>query len=82
MKFENSPQYACSGSSGQKPQYGLIMLAYQCFTSVLLLIHGSLLLGGIYYCPSVFCCAVMKISERTLNFLLYLVRVEAKSERC
>jgi hypothetical protein len=38
-------------------------LAYQRFTSVLLLIYGSFLLGGIYYCLSVFWCAVTRISE-------------------
>jgi hypothetical protein len=38
----------------QKPQYGLMTLAYQRSTAVLLLINGSLLLSGIYYCLSVF----------------------------
>jgi hypothetical protein len=42
IKFANLPLCACHGSSGQKPQYGLMMLAYQCFPAVLLLIYGSL----------------------------------------
>jgi hypothetical protein len=40
-----------------------MMLAYQRFTGVLLLIYGSLFLSGIYYCLSVFWCAVARISE-------------------
>jgi hypothetical protein len=52
------------------------------FQAVLLLIYGSLFLSGAYYCPNVFWCAVMRISERTLHFLLELARVKAKSERC
>jgi hypothetical protein len=39
MKFANSPPCACRGSNGQKPQYGLMTLAYQRFTAVLLLIY-------------------------------------------
>jgi hypothetical protein len=31
IKFANSPPCACRGSSGQKPQYGLMMLAYQVY---------------------------------------------------
>jgi hypothetical protein len=42
IKFANSPPRACRGSSGQKPQYGLMTLAYQRFTAVLLLIYVSL----------------------------------------
>jgi hypothetical protein len=33
-------------------------LAYQRFTAVLLLIYGSLFLSDVYYCLSVFWCAV------------------------
>jgi hypothetical protein len=54
IKFTNLPPCACRGNSGQKPQYGLMTLAYHCFTGVLLLIYGSLVLSGIYYCLSVF----------------------------
>jgi transposase InsO family protein len=53
-----SPPCTCRGSSGQKPQYGFTTLAYQRFTGVLLLIYGSLFLSGVYYCLSVFLCAV------------------------
>jgi hypothetical protein len=35
IKFMNSPPCACCGSSGQKPQYGLMTLAYQRITAVL-----------------------------------------------
>jgi hypothetical protein len=38
-------------------------LAYQHFTAVLLLIYGSLFLSGVYYCLSVFWCAVTRILE-------------------
>jgi hypothetical protein len=55
VKFANSPLYACHGSSGQKPQYGFMTLAYQCFTAVLL-IYGRLFLSGVYYCLSVLVC--------------------------
>jgi hypothetical protein len=54
IKFANSPPCACHGSNGQKPQYGLMTLAYQRFTAMLLLIYGSLFLNGVYYCLSVF----------------------------
>jgi hypothetical protein len=64
IMFVNSPLCACRGSSGQKPQYGFMMLA---FTAVLLLIYGSLFLSGIYYCLSVFWCAVAKMSELELE---------------
>jgi hypothetical protein len=43
-------------SSGQKIQCGLIALAYQPYTALLLLIYGSLFLSGVYYCLSVFWC--------------------------
>jgi type III secretory pathway component EscS len=78
MNFANSLPCSC-GSSGHKPQ--LMTLAYQRFTAMLLLIYDSLFLSGVCYCLSVFCCAVTSISERTLNFLLHLARVEAKSRR-
>jgi hypothetical protein len=42
-----SPPCACRGRSGQKPQYGLMTLAYQRFTAVLLLIYGRLFLSGV-----------------------------------
>jgi hypothetical protein len=74
IKFTNSPPHACRGSSGQKPQYGLMTLTYQRFTPVMLLIYGSLFLSGAYYCLSVFWCAI----PRFLN----VARVEEKSERC
>jgi hypothetical protein len=35
-------------------------LAYQRFTAVLLLIYGSRFLSGVYYCLSVFWCAVAR----------------------
>jgi hypothetical protein len=56
IKFANSPPCACHGRSGQKPQYGLMALAYQRFTAVLLLIYVSLFLSGFCYCLSVFWC--------------------------
>jgi hypothetical protein len=68
IKFANSSPCACYGSSGQKPQHGLMMLAYQRFTAVLLLlIYGSLFLSGIYYCLSVFWCAVTRMLELELE---------------
>jgi hypothetical protein len=47
IMFANSPQCACRGSSGQKPRYGLMTLAYQRFTSVLFLIYGRLWVASI-----------------------------------
>jgi hypothetical protein len=41
IKFANSPLCACRSSSAQKPQNGLMTLAYQRFTAVLL-IYGTL----------------------------------------
>jgi hypothetical protein len=38
-------------------------LAYQRFTAVLSMIYGSLFLSGVYYCLSVFWCAVARKSE-------------------
>jgi hypothetical protein len=38
-------------------------LEYQRLTPVLLLIYGSLFLGGVCYCLSVFWCAVLRMSE-------------------
>jgi hypothetical protein len=61
MKFANPPLYACRSSSGQKPQYGLMMLAYQHFTAVLLF-YGSPFVSGVCYCLSVFWCAVARTS--------------------
>jgi hypothetical protein len=56
IKFANSAPCACRGSSGQKPQYSLMTLAYQRFTAVLLFIYSSRFLSGVYYCLSVFRC--------------------------
>jgi hypothetical protein len=68
IKFANSPPCACRGISGQKPQYGLVTLAFQRFTAVLLLlIYGNLFLIGVYYCLSVFWCAVASMSELELE---------------
>ena len=67
IKFANSPPCACSGSTGQKPYYGLMTLTYQRLTAVLLLIYGSLFLSGIYYCLRVFWCAAARISELQLE---------------
>jgi hypothetical protein len=67
VKFANSPPCACRGSIGQKPQYGLMTLAYQSFTAVLLLIYGSLFLSGIYYCLSVFWYAIARMLELELE---------------
>jgi hypothetical protein len=68
IKFMNFPPCACHGNSGQKPQYGLMMLAYQRFTAVLL-IYGSLFLSGVY-CLSVFWCAVARMPELELEHCL------------
>jgi hypothetical protein len=73
IKFANSPPRACRGGSEQKPQYGLITMAYQHFTAALLLIYGSLFLSGVYYCL----CFGVPLQE-CQNFLLNLARVEAK----
>jgi hypothetical protein len=54
--FVNSLPCACRGNSGQKPQYGLMALAYQRFIAMFLLIYGSLFLSGVYYCLSVSWC--------------------------
>ena len=65
-----------------------MMLTYQHFTAVLLLIYGSLFLSGIYYCLHVFWCAAARMSELELEqwtkikFLLNLEREEMKSDRC
>jgi hypothetical protein len=67
IKFANSPPCACHGSGGQKPQYCLITLENQRVTAVLLLIYGSLFLIGVYYCLSVFWCAVARMSELKLQ---------------
>jgi hypothetical protein len=70
IKFANSPPRACRGSSGQKPQYGLMMLAYQRFSAVLLLNYGSLFLSVVYYSLSVFWCAVARMSGLDLEYCL------------
>jgi hypothetical protein len=83
MKFANSPPRACRGSSGRKPKHGLMSLAYQRFTAVLLLIYGSLFVSGVCYCLCVFWCDVarmteLEIEQRTnIKFLVNLKRVEA-----
>jgi hypothetical protein len=74
-KFANSPPCDCRGSRGQKPQCGLMMLAYQRFTDVLLLIYGSLFLSSVYYCLSVFWCAVARISNSGSQIREMLVQV-------
>jgi len=66
IKFVNSPPRACRGSTGQKPQYGLMTLTYQRFTAALL-IYGSLFLSGIYYCLRVFWCAATRMLELELE---------------
>jgi cell division protein YceG involved in septum cleavage len=43
-----------------------MMLEYQRFTAVLL-IYGSLFLSGVYYCLSVFWCAIARMSELELE---------------
>jgi hypothetical protein len=68
IKVMNSPPCACHDSSGQKPQYGLMKLAYQRFTAVLLFIYGSLFLSGVYYCLSVFRCVVARMSKFLVKF--------------
>jgi hypothetical protein len=59
----NSPPFACHGSSGQKCYCGLMTLAYQHFTAVLLLISGNIFLSGIYYCLSVFWHVIPRMLE-------------------
>jgi hypothetical protein len=66
VKFANSQPCACRGSSGQKPQYGLMTMAYQRFTAVLL-IYSNLFLSSIYYCLSVFWCAVARMLEHLVK---------------
>jgi hypothetical protein len=63
IKFANLPPCACHGSSGQKPQYGLMTFSYQRFTAVLFLNYGSLFLSGVYHCLSVFWCSIARMSE-------------------
>jgi hypothetical protein len=58
VKFANSlPCASCRGNSGQKSQYGLMTLAYQRFTAVLLLIYVSFFLSELWG-------AVARMSER------------------
>jgi hypothetical protein len=45
-------------------------LAYQRFTAVLLLIYDNLFLNGVYYCLSVFLCAVERMTELELEHCL------------
>jgi hypothetical protein len=45
-------------------------MAYQRFIAVLLLIYSSLFLSGVYYCLSVFWCAVARMSELELEHFL------------
>ena len=47
--------------------FDLMMLTYQRFTAVLLLIYGSLFLSDIYYCLRVFWCAAARMSELELE---------------
>jgi hypothetical protein len=54
IKFVSSPLCACRGSSGQKPQYGLMTMAFQHCTAMLLFIYGSLFMSAVCYCLSVF----------------------------
>ena len=44
-----------------------MMLTYQTFRDVLLLIYGSLFLSVIYYCLHVFWCAAARMSELELE---------------
>ena len=44
-----------------------MMLTYQRFTAVLLLIYGSLFLSGIYYCLRVFWCSTVRMLELELE---------------
>jgi len=44
-----------------------MMLIYQRFTAVLLLIYGRLFLSGIYYSLRVFSCAAARMSELELE---------------
>jgi hypothetical protein len=67
----NLPPCACCGSRGQKLQYGWMILAYQHFTPVLLLIYGSLFLSGVYYCLSVLVCHCKNV-ETNIKFLVKL----------
>ena len=62
----NLPPCACRGSTGQKPEFGL-MTTCQHFTAVLLLIYGSLFLSGVYNCLRVFWCAAARRSELDLE---------------
>jgi hypothetical protein len=66
-KSENLPPCACCDGSGQKPQYGLKTLAYQCFIAVLLLIYSNLFLSAVYYCLIVFWCTIARMSELDLE---------------
>jgi len=59
-------------------------LTYQRFTTVLLLIYGSLFLSGIYYCLRVFWCVTARMSEHELEQrtnIKFLVKLGVK-HRC
>jgi hypothetical protein len=64
----------------RQPQFGLMTLAYQGFTAVLLLIYGSLFVSGVYYCLSVSECFGVPLRE-CRSFLLNLAREEAEKQR-
>jgi hypothetical protein len=48
---------------------------YQHFTAVLLLIYGNLFLSGIYYCLSVFWCAVVRILKLLVKFGKSVIKI-------
>jgi hypothetical protein len=48
-----------------------MMLAYQRFTAVFLLIYGSLFMSGVNYSLSVFWCAVARMSELELEHCVW-----------
>jgi hypothetical protein len=75
IKFTNSPPCACSG---QRPQYGLTMLAYQHFTAVLLLIYGSLFLSGIYLLSQCVLVCHCKNVGTNITFLVKLGKSGSK----
>jgi hypothetical protein len=63
IKFANSSRCDCRGSSEYKPQYGLMTLASQCFTAVLLLIYGSLFLWCLLLSEYVLVCTALPVRE-------------------
>jgi hypothetical protein len=54
-----------------------MMMAYQHFTAVLLLIYGSLFLSGVYYCLGVLVCCRENV-ETNIKFLLKLGKSGSK----